>query len=228
MSAKFPGHTILIVDDNPTNLGVISDYLKGFGFKILVARSGASALEKARYGQPDLILLDVMMPGIDGFETCHRLKADEVLRDIPVIFMTALVDTKDKVKGFQLGAVDYITKPFQYQEVLVRVETHLALRRMQKQLEAQSVQLQQEINERKRAEQTVCELNAALEQFTCTVLHALKNPLTTIGGLVGSLEQDMEAGEVERVQDDIARISDATQTMHQVLEELAAFSRVGR
>jgi PAS domain S-box-containing protein len=136
-------YTILVVDDDPVNLRVISSFLEDSDFRMLAARDGESALERAQYGQPDLILLDVMMPGLDGFETCRRLKASTTSRDIPVIFMTALTDTQDKIRGFQLGAVDYITKPFQPEEVLARIRTHLALRAMQRQLEVQNARLQE-------------------------------------------------------------------------------------
>ncbi|OWY66613.1 histidine kinase [cyanobacterium TDX16] len=144
-----PG-TILVVDDTPTNLEILFDFLTNYGFKILIAEDGESALQKAVYASPDLILLDVLMPGIDGFETCSRLKASESTREIPVIFMTALSETADKVKGLQVGAVDYVTKPLQHEEVLARVQTHLRLRSLTKQLQAQNVQLEQEIEQRQR------------------------------------------------------------------------------
>ena len=104
--------TILIIDDDPTNLRAITIYLEKLGPTILVAQNGESGLERALLGQPDLILLDIMMPGIDGFETCRRLKEHETTREIPVIFMTALSETVDKVKGFDVGAVDYLTSEF--------------------------------------------------------------------------------------------------------------------
>ena len=135
--------TILIVDDNPTNLRLISMYLQQRGFELLTARDGTSALQRAQYVHPDLILLDVMMPGIDGFETCRRLQAQATTQDIPVIFMTALTDTENTVKGFQVGAVDYVTKPLQLEEVLARVTTHLRLRELTQSLQAQNVQLQE-------------------------------------------------------------------------------------
>jgi PAS domain S-box-containing protein len=146
---------IVIVDDKPTNLGVLFDFLTDSGFKVLVAQDGESAIQKVEYAHPDLILLDVMMPGIDGFETCRRLKANPSTQDIPVIFMTALSDTVDKVKGFSLGAVDYVTKPVQQEEVRARVNTHLTIRNLHKKLEAQNLQLQQGIKERQQAEESL-------------------------------------------------------------------------
>ncbi|MBE9561849.1 MAG: response regulator, partial [Proteobacteria bacterium] len=102
---------LLIVDDIPANISLLLDFLTDVGFKVLVAKDGEAAIKKAEYARPNLILLDVMMPGIDGFEVCKRLKTMPTTKDIPIIFMTALSDTVDKVKGFSLGAVDYITKP---------------------------------------------------------------------------------------------------------------------
>lgn len=131
---------ILIVDDTPTNLGSVLDFLSASGFTVWVARSGASALKKVQYSQPDLILLDVLMPEMDGFETCQHLKAQDLTKDIPVIFMTALDDTESKVKGFNVGGVDYITKPLQHEEVLARALTHLNLRNLTKKLQAQIVE----------------------------------------------------------------------------------------
>jgi diguanylate cyclase (GGDEF)-like protein/PAS domain S-box-containing protein len=133
--------TILIVDDVPANLAVAVDYLEANQFRVVVAQDGEEGIERAQLVQPDLILLDVMMPGIDGFETCRRLKMDAGTRDIPVIFMTALADTGDKITGFAAGAVDYISKPFQVEELLVRIKTHLTLRSAQQQLETRNLQL---------------------------------------------------------------------------------------
>jgi len=155
---------ILIVDDNPANLGVLSELLDNAGMEILVAQDGESALQKAVYDPPDLILLDVMMPGIDGFEVCQRLKTDTATSDVPVILMTALSDPGSKVKGLHLGAVDYITKPFEQEEVLARVETHLQLRRLAKQLQAQNQRLTQEVEERSAAEAALHTLTQELEQ----------------------------------------------------------------
>jgi PAS domain S-box-containing protein len=135
--------TILIVDEQPTNLKMLFSFLQESGFKVLVAQSGESAITKLKKVAPDLILLDVMLPGLDGLETCRRLKATAETKDIPVIFMTALSESLDKIKGLKVGAVDYITKPFQQEEVLARIENQLKIRRLSVQLEAKNQQLQQ-------------------------------------------------------------------------------------
>ncbi|MGD9330228.1 MAG: response regulator [Desulfobacterales bacterium] len=132
---------ILMVDDNPTNLQVLQATLEGRGYRLLAARDGSSALTVTAKAEPDLILLDIMMPVMDGFEVCRRLKADPASFEIPVIFLSALGDTADKVKGLELGAVDYITKPFQPEEVLARVETHLNLRCLQQKLDQTNAEL---------------------------------------------------------------------------------------
>jgi len=130
-----PKSSIFLVDDTPTNLEILVQVFDKQGYEVFVATDGESALEQISATRPDLILLDVMMPGLDGFETCQRLKANPATADIPVIFMTALTETLDKVKGFQVGAVDYVTKPIQHEEVLARVTTHLKLRSLQQYLE---------------------------------------------------------------------------------------------
>jgi PAS domain S-box-containing protein len=156
--------TILIIDDDPANIGVISASLEDNGLKVFVARDGESGLQKARYAQPGLILLDVLMPGLDGFEICNLLKEEQVTRDIPVIFMTALTATEEKVKGFEAGGVDFITKPFQQDEVLARVRTHLSFRMMQRKLKENNDRLIEEIAERRQAEDNVRNLNEKLEK----------------------------------------------------------------
>lgn len=146
---------ILIVDDVPANLSALSDTLEPEGYQILVARSGAQALETAARARPDLILLDVMMPGMDGYETCRRLKTSEATRGIPVIFLTVHDEVEKVVEGFRAGGVDYVGKPFQTEELLSRIQTHLRIHFLSAELERKNAQLQAEINERRRAEEEV-------------------------------------------------------------------------
>lgn len=172
--------TILIVDDTPANISVLVDALAGTGHQLLVAEDGEDALEQTAHSVPDLILLDVMMPGIDGYETCRRLKARAETRDIPVIFMTALHDTAEKVKAFGAGAVDYITKPIQHEEALARIHAHMTLRRLRRELEREL---------------------ALKERFMRIAAHDLRNPLCLIlmsgemarrKGAAGSLGEYLE------------------------------------
>ncbi|MEM7716107.1 MAG: EAL domain-containing protein [Cyanobacteria bacterium P01_A01_bin.68] len=134
---------ILVVDDTPSNLNVLFSYLRSSGFKVLVAQTGDNALKSAEYTKPDLILLDILMSGIDGFETCRLLKINPQTTDIPVIFMTALSDSINKVRGFELGAVDYVTKPIQKEELIARIQTHISLERLRHNLVQQNVNLHQ-------------------------------------------------------------------------------------
>jgi PAS domain S-box-containing protein len=153
---------ILVVDDNPDNLELLFFSLSDSDFTIEFATDGKSAIQKVEDSQPDIILLDVMMPGIDGFETCRRLKANESSKDIPVIFMTALSETVDKVTGFSVGAVDYITKPIQAEDLKARVTTHLTIRNLNRSLMEQNQRLQQEIKERQQKEEELRLSNQAI------------------------------------------------------------------
>ncbi len=169
--------TILIVDDIPENISTLFHFLDANHFELLVARDGESALELIEYERPNLILLDVMMPGISGFETCKRLKANAKTQDIPIIFMTALSDTVDKVKGFELGAVDYVTKPIQQEEILARINTHLTICNLQQQMKAKNAELAAKNAELETKNAELEAKNAELDAFSHTVAHDLKNPL---------------------------------------------------
>ncbi|MBO9999633.1 MAG: EAL domain-containing protein [Cyanobacteria bacterium SID2] len=158
--------SILIVDDDPANLEVLSNFLEMAGYEVLIARDGESAIFRAQYDPPDLICLDVMMPGIDGFETCRRLKSQPLTADIPVIFMTALSETVDQVKGLSLGAVDYIPKPFYEEVVLSRIQLHLKLRSLARELSEQNEQLEQLVAQRTtQLNQTIDRLQATQTQL---------------------------------------------------------------
>lgn len=144
--------TVLIVDDTPANLAVVFEALSASGHRVLVAESGAAALNLVREVVPDLVLLDVRMPGLDGFATCSRLRALPGAADVPVLFLTAVDDPEQKVRAFEFGARDYITKPVHVPELLARVETHLHLRALQRSLEAKNAELEEEIALRAEAE----------------------------------------------------------------------------
>ena len=132
---------ILVVDDTPANIQTVAAILKGKGYQLSVATNGKQALDALTKIRPDLILLDVMMPELDGFETCQRIKSSEAWRDIPIIFLTAKTDTADIVKGFEMGAVDYVGKPFNAHELLARVSTHLTVDQLRRSLALKNVEL---------------------------------------------------------------------------------------
>lgn len=190
--------TILIVDDNSANLGVLSDALSQEGFEVRVAKSGKMALERVKYALPDLILLDVMMPEIDGFETCRRLQANPETKQIPIIFMTALSDTANKVEGFKLGAVDYITKPFQQEEVLARVKLHLKLHVLAEKLEEKNTLLEEKVVEISQAYDNLQQMQlkliqnekmSGLGQMAAGIAHEINNPINFISGNLGYAQE---------------------------------------
>jgi DNA-binding response OmpR family regulator len=196
--------TILIVDDTPENLKVISSVLLKSGYRIQVAEDGAMALDVVRTEKPDLILLDVMMPNMDGFETCQRLKASENTKDIPILFMTALSATGDKVKGFELGAVDYITKPFQQEEVLARIHTHLTLARQKRELEKM-------LEERSR--------------FMRMAIHDLRNPLSAI---IGWSELGAMAEALEESKFTFLRVQEAANWLNDIINDFLALQNLSK
>ncbi len=186
--------SILIVDDVSANLNLLTGILKQHGYKVRPAPSGTLALEAARHAPPDLILLDIHMPEMDGFEVCRRLKAEEELKEIPVLFISALTDTRDKIQAFDAGGVDYITKPFQVEEVLARVKTHLELRRTRRELKRKNKRLKSTINELKQAQIRLIqsEKMAALGVLSAGVAHEINNPVNFIKTSTLSLQRDVD------------------------------------
>ncbi|MCC5849691.1 MAG: hybrid sensor histidine kinase/response regulator [Verrucomicrobia bacterium] len=216
MSTKAPtfedSGRVLIVDDHPTNIDVLYDFLTDKGFEVLVAEDGKSALSRLQYAQPDIILLDIMMPGLDGFETCRQLKENPETAGIPVIYMTALDHLEDKMKGFESGAVDYITKPFQNQEVLARIRTHLALKRMEEDLQKNNEQLRDQ--------------NEALDAYARTVAHDLKNPLHLILNYARLIEEEASLPSVS--QQDLHNIIQSAERMNHIIHDLLLLSQLRR
>lgn len=189
---QFEGQTILIIDDQPNNLQVISDTLAAANLQVAVALDGESALEQIQHFQPDLILMDVMMPpGIDGFETCRRILENPKTKEVPVIFMTALSDVDYKTQAFEVGAVDYITKPFQQAEVFARIRAHLRLHTITQLLEERNHQLQQE---KERAERA----NRIKTEFLANMSHELRTPLNGVMGYAQGLQMSENLDSTEK------------------------------
>ncbi|MEB3182220.1 MAG: ATP-binding protein [Nostocaceae cyanobacterium] len=180
---------ILIVDDTAANLRLLSEILAEKGYKVRPVPNGELALSAAKGFPPDLILLDIMMPGINGYEVCKKLKADERTCDIPVIFISAINEVLDKVKAFGVGGVDYITKPFQLEEVLVRVETHLSLRILQKNMQEKNDELSKTLHQLQATQEQLIqsEKMAALGQLVAGIAHEINNPLGVVRSSVNNI-----------------------------------------
>ncbi|MEG3893802.1 response regulator [Microcoleus sp. Z1_A1] len=185
---------ILIVDDTPENLQVLSATLSDRGYKVRGVINGKMAIRAARSGCPDLILLDIKMPEMDGYEVCTQLKEDPKTSEIPVIFISALDEVLDKLTAFQVGGVDYVTKPFHVAEVLARIEHQLTIQRLKKQLLDRNKELQEEIIERKKAEEAAAAASLAKSQFVANMSHELRTPLNAILGFTQVMSRDSLLG----------------------------------
>jgi len=197
--------TILVVDDNPSNLNLLSTLLRENGYEVRPAINSSLALQSIQISLPDLILLDIRMPEMDGYELCGYLKSDKRTRDIPVIFISALGEVIDKVRAFAAGGVDYITKPFQFEEVLARVGTHIALRAAQQSL-VQSERL------------------AALGKLSQTVAHEVRNPVTVIGGFARRAQKLIAEG--DPTQKILSVIVEETEKLERIVADVERYCRL--
>ncbi len=228
--------TILIVDDNPTNLALLDYALSTAGYNVRIEVEGLNVIKQVHLSIPDLILLDIMLPDMNGFDVCQQLKADAITQSIPIIFMTALVDTVDIVKGFSLGAVDYITKPFHKEELLARVRNHLHLRHLSKALENQNqqlIELTQELENRvaartaelKKALETEKELNQFKSRFITMASHEFRTPLAIISSSSGILQQFSDRLSEDRKKKHLEIIQNTIIYITQMLDDILMINR---
>ena len=215
---------ILIVDDTLENLQLLSNTLSNQGYKVRGAAKGQMAIRTARSSPPDLILLDIKMPEMDGYEVCERLKADEQTRDVPVIFISALDEVIDKVRAFQVGGVDYITKPFHVEEVLARIEHQLMIQRLSTQLQEQNKQLQQEIQERQKAEQAAAAANRAKSEFLANMSHELRTPLNAILGFTQLMNRNPQLTAEQR--DFLEIINGSGEHLLELIDDILDLSKI--
>ncbi|MGE9293923.1 MAG: hybrid sensor histidine kinase/response regulator [Puniceicoccales bacterium] len=203
-----PG-TLLVVDDNATNLRVICAFLAEKGFRLLTAESGESALRRLERMHPDLVLMDVMMPGMDGFQTVEKIRQMPQFNDMPIIFMTALDDTQSKLRGFASGGMDYVSKPLQHEELLARIKTHLELYRLKAELRRENA----------RKDELIAELHA----YDHTVAHDLRNP---IAGIISATQafQQMDDITVEETQELLDMIGQSAEICSDMIGSLLTFA----
>jgi len=200
-------HKILVVEDNIINVTILLEQLNIYGFKTLIAENGEVGIKRAIFAQPDLILLDIMMPGIDGYETCRQLKENPKTKDIPIIFVTALTAIKSRVQGFEMGAVDYITKPFQQEEVIARIQTHLTLQDQKKQLK---------------------ELNRTKDTFFSIIAHDLRGAFMPLVGSMSILERIIQPYDDDKLHNFTQKIATSVKNIHKLLDNLLCWGRIQR
>jgi light-regulated signal transduction histidine kinase (bacteriophytochrome) len=205
---------ILVVDDTPDNLRLLSAMLTRHGLEVRKALTGQRAIAAAQAAPPDLILLDIKMPEMSGYEVCQRLKADPATQDVPVIFISALDDALDKVRAFGVGGADYITKPFQEAEVLARIAHQLGLRCLQEQLKAQNDELVRS--------------NRELEQFASVVSHDLQQPLQSILGYTRLIELKYPEIRDSPAQPHFQSILEASYRMQQLIQDWLTYAQAGQ
>jgi DNA-binding response OmpR family regulator len=201
--------TVMVVDDTPANLKLLQEMLQAKGYRVLAFPGGKMALSAAAKNPPDLILLDINMPEMNGFEVCERLKADEALKEIPVLFISALTETTDKVKAFSVGGVDYVTKPFQFEEVHARVQTHLELVRQKRELQDSYNKLH--------------DLEALRDSLVHMIVHDMRQPLTVV---LGNLELARTEPLLKDAIHHIGKASDSTRMLLETISSLLDVSKM--
>ncbi len=213
--------TILIVDDSKALLSLISEMLEQENYTTQSVETGEEALIFLENNHPDLILLDRTMSGMGGFEVCKRIKSIKKIAKIPIIFLTATADVKDKVEGFRIGAVDYITKPFQKEELLARVNSHVDLYKM-------SLQLKEQADELRKSEVQLKELNATKDKFFSIIAHDLKGPFSNILGLSRLLMDNCEGNDKEIAKDLVHHLNSTVENTHDLLVTLLDWASIQR
>lgn len=201
--------TVLIVDDNPNNIKIIALILRSLKYKIVIATNGEQAIELVDQIQPDIVLLDVMMPKLDGFETCKLIKSNETYKNLPIIFITALSDTESLVKGFKVGGVDFITKPFNKDELISRVNTHLELKRTRDELQ--------------KTTEHLAELNVLKDKMFSVIGHDLRSPLSSVKMTLEFLSQ--VTGDDQSISENISIMLKTTDEVFSLLENLLGWAK---
>ncbi len=218
---------ILIVDDTPNNITLLFEYLEEAGFDLFTAESGEKALDVVQEVHPDLILLDVMMPGIDGFETCRRLKREKATQDIPVIFMTVLTSEIDKVKGFLAGGVDYITKPLNHEDVLVHISAHLKIRQLQQELQRQYTRLKKQRRLLSTKSHQLQQIHTQEELVLSYLTHDMQSPLNELLGFARLIDKDEgRHRSEEEVKQNITRTRNAAEIVTILHDNLVTWLQV--
>ena len=217
---------ILIVDDNPTNLSVLFEYLEESGYELAVAQSGEEALQQLEHVQPDLILLDVLLPGIDGFELCRQLKEHPATAKIPIVFMTALANDIDKVKGFLAGGVDYITKPLHHEEVLVRINSHLQIQQLQRELTQRRQQLDAQNTLLAQKDEHIRELQASKDAFCLCVSEKLQQPLDALIGYARLIDDNLEEYGRDEIRNTVRRLRHTAEKLSALCDNLLLWSKI--
>ena len=221
-----PKATILLVDDNDANLTVLAEALKSLDYQTVAVYNGKQALEITPGLRPDLIMMDVIMPTMDGFAACRALKEQEETKDIPVIFMTGLSDVEEKLKGFEVGGIDYITKPFQLQEVVARVTTHLTIRRQQQQLQAQNTRLQEQNVLIEQHHSQLRELNLRKDKFLSIISEDLQRPFTGIFVQSERIKRQVQTKRYEELERSAEQLQTSVENYQNLLSNLQKWTKL--